>query len=77
LDEASFKNLTEQQLANAVGVQGQVFTIVNDESYFYPDMIRGMIVDKTMKMVSCCVICSQCCAMKHDLMKTTLCVLSA
>ena len=27
--------------ANAVGVQGQVFTVVNDESYFYPDMIRG------------------------------------
>jgi hypothetical protein len=29
-------------------VHGQVFTIVNDESYFYPDMIRGMIVDKDM-----------------------------
>jgi hypothetical protein len=29
-------------------VHGQVFTIVNDESYFYPDMIRGMIVDKEM-----------------------------
>lgn len=34
-----------QGLANAVGVQGQVFTIVNDERYYYPDMIRGMIVE--------------------------------
>lgn len=37
--------LTGQQIASAVGVQGQIFTIVNDESYFYPDMIRGWIVD--------------------------------
>jgi hypothetical protein len=28
-----------------IGVQGQVFTIVNDESYYYPDLIKGMIVD--------------------------------
>jgi len=28
-----------------VGVQAQVFTIVNDESYYYPDLIRGMIVE--------------------------------
>merc|ERR1719327_131618 len=28
-----------------IGVQGQVFTIVNDESYFYPNLMRGMIVD--------------------------------
>merc|ERR1712100_835616 len=27
-----------------VGVQSQVFTIVNDESYYYPDLIKGMIV---------------------------------
>merc|ERR1711871_1438139 len=32
----------------AVGVQGQVFTIVNDEDYYYPDLIRGMIVDGEM-----------------------------
>ena len=43
-----FENLSQQEVANAVGVQGQVFTIVNDESYFYPDMIRGMIVDGEM-----------------------------
>jgi len=34
-----------QGLANAVGVQGQVFTVVNDEKYYYPDLIRGMIVE--------------------------------
>lgn len=31
-----------------IGVQGQVFTIVNDEAYYYPDLIRGMIVDGAM-----------------------------
>ena len=30
---------------NAIGVQGLVFTIVNDESYYYPDLIRGMIIE--------------------------------
>jgi len=36
-------------LANAkIGVQGQVFTIVNDEAYYYPDLFRGMIVDGDM-----------------------------
>jgi hypothetical protein len=29
----------------SVGVQSQVFTIVNDESYYYPDLFRGMIMD--------------------------------
>merc|ERR1712070_1020968 len=28
-----------------IGVQAQIYTIVNDEDYYYPDMIRGMIVD--------------------------------
>jgi len=28
-----------------IGVQAQVFTIVNDEEYYYPDLFRGMIVD--------------------------------
>jgi len=31
--------------ASQIGVQAQVFTIVNDESYYYPDLMRGMIVD--------------------------------
>ena len=31
-----------------IGVHAQVFTVVNDESYYYPDMIRGMIVDGEM-----------------------------
>mmetsp|Transcript_27591 Transcript_27591/g.62793 ORF Transcript_27591/g.62793 Transcript_27591/m.62793 type:complete len:394 (+) Transcript_27591:109-1290(+) len=31
-------------LTSQVGIQGQVFTVVNDEAYFYPDLMRGMIV---------------------------------
>jgi hypothetical protein len=34
-----------QAVAHAIGVQGQVFTIVNDEHYYYPDLMRGMIYD--------------------------------
>jgi len=34
-----------QAIAENVGVQGQVFTIINDENYYYPDLIHGMIVD--------------------------------
>lgn len=37
--------LTPQMIANSVGVQGQVFTVINDENYYYPDLARGMIVD--------------------------------
>jgi hypothetical protein len=29
-----------------IGVQGQIFTIINDESYYYPNLISGMIVDQ-------------------------------
>jgi len=28
--------------AGDIGVQAQVFTVVNDEAYFYPDLIKGM-----------------------------------
>ena len=28
-----------------IGVQAQVFTIVNDEAYYYPDLMKGMIID--------------------------------
>jgi hypothetical protein len=28
-----------------IGVQGQIFTIVNDEDYYYPDLARGAIMD--------------------------------
>jgi hypothetical protein len=38
-------SLTRQDIASSVGVQGQVFTIINDENFFYPDLARGMIVD--------------------------------
>ncbi len=34
--------------AGQIGVQAQVFTIINDESYYYPDLMRGMIVDANM-----------------------------
>jgi hypothetical protein len=34
--------------AQQIGVQSQVFTIVNDEDYYYPDLFRGMIVDGDM-----------------------------
>jgi len=29
----------------AIGVQSQSYVIVNDESYYYPDLINGMIID--------------------------------
>jgi len=29
-----------------IGVQAQVFTIVNDENYYYPNLFGGMIVDE-------------------------------
>eukprot|EP00804_Cyclotella_cryptica_P004113 CCRYP_016845-RC/>CCRYP_016845-RC protein AED:0.37 eAED:0.37 QI:0/-1/0/1/-1/0/1/0/171 len=50
LDMDTFSTLAAQDIANAIGVQSQVFTVVNDESYFYPDMMRGMIVDEKMGM---------------------------
>lgn len=31
----------------AIGVQGQIFMVVNDEDYYYPDLIKGMIMDDT------------------------------
>ena len=34
--------------AAQIGVQAQVFTIVNDETYYYPDLMRGMIVDGSL-----------------------------
>jgi hypothetical protein len=39
--------LTPEQQSQAIGVQAQVFTIVNDEAYYYPDLMRGMLVDGT------------------------------
>lgn len=42
--------LSAQDIAANVGVQGQVFTIVNDEHYYYPDLIRGMLVDAEHEM---------------------------
>lgn len=31
--------------AQQIGVQAQVFTVVNDESYYYPNLMRGMIIE--------------------------------
>ena len=52
LDVETFTAIAKdpQNIANAVGVHGQVFTVVNDEAFYYPDMIRGMIVDKEKNM---------------------------
>ncbi len=45
----NFATVFESDLTGAkIGVQGQIFTIVNDESYYYPDLIRGMVVDGDM-----------------------------
>jgi len=46
IDAAGFGGLAAQDLAFAVGVQAQIYTVVNDEAYFYPDMMRGWIMDK-------------------------------
>lgn len=45
LDMATLSTLQAQDIANNVGVQAQVFTVVNDENYYYPNLMRGMIVD--------------------------------
>jgi Delta carbonic anhydrase len=33
-----------------IGVQAQVFVVVNDEDYYYPDLFRGMIVDEALSI---------------------------
>jgi len=48
----SFSTLSAQNIADNVGVQAQVFVIVNDESYYYPDLIKGMIVEPELEMGS-------------------------
>jgi hypothetical protein len=50
LNMEAFSTLGPQDIASAVGVQAQIYTIVNDESYFYPDMIRGWIIDDVDEM---------------------------
>jgi len=51
LSMEQFQAVTDPQvIASNVGVHGQVFTIVNDDSYFYSDMIRGMIIDADLGM---------------------------
>jgi hypothetical protein len=43
-----FVTFTAQQIKDTVGVQGQVFTIVNDEAYYHPNLFDGMIVNGAM-----------------------------
>jgi len=50
LDMDTLLTLGAQDIASAVGVHGQVFTIVNDEDYYYPDLIRGMVIDPDLEM---------------------------
>lgn len=50
LDLETFSTLGAQDIASAVGVQAQIYTVVNDEAYFYPDLIRGWIVDEVDDM---------------------------
>ena len=45
LDMDTLSTLGAQDIASAVGVQAQIFTIVNDEDFYYPDLMHGMIID--------------------------------
>ena len=39
-----------QNLANTIGVQAQIFTIIDDEDYYFPNLIEGMLVDEARGM---------------------------
>ena len=43
-------NLNLDALQGDIGVQAQVFTIVNDEDYYFPNLMQGMIVDAELGM---------------------------
>jgi hypothetical protein len=49
IDIDTFLSLDPEGIKNSIGIQSQVFTIVNDESYYYPDLISGMIVNGAME----------------------------
>lgn len=44
------ERLNLEILEQQVGVQAQVFTIVNDEGYYFPNLMNGMIVDEGLGM---------------------------
>lgn len=52
IQNVDVSTLNTADLASHIGVQAQVFTVVNDESYYYPNLINGMIVggDQGMDM---------------------------
>lgn len=37
--------LTVEFFPANIGVQGQIFTVVNNEEYYYPNLIQGMLVN--------------------------------
>jgi len=37
-------------LQNDIGVQSQVFTVVNNEAYYFANLMRGMVVDEELGM---------------------------
>jgi len=48
MEEAGISVTAEDKTYNTwkkIGVQAQIFTIVNDENYYYPNLISGMIVE--------------------------------
>ncbi|KAL3905123.1 MAG: hypothetical protein SGILL_009805 [Bacillariaceae sp.] len=45
-DNVDLSGLSAQDIANNVGVQAQIFTIINDEDYYFPDLIDGMLIDE-------------------------------
>jgi len=38
-------NLDPLNTWQKIGVQSQIYTIINDENYYYPDLLRGMIIE--------------------------------
>jgi len=41
------KNVTDLSLPEKIGVQAQVFVVVNDETYYRPNLFHGMVMDDT------------------------------
>merc|ERR1712153_172920 len=51
IQEVDVAKLNTADLASNIGVQAQVFTVVNDESYYYPNLITWQ-VDRKCHMIS-------------------------
>ena len=44
------EKLDTTKLNEQIGVQSQVFVVVNDEDYYYPDLMSGMLVDEELDL---------------------------